>query len=142
MNRMNQMTVVRQFFEYPASQEPHTLLEHIRQTMERTCTKSHGFIIHVVRIIHVHSRKISIYNGNIIADCTVEVQHLLPQIGQWMDGVVKQTFAQGSIALVQDCMKVFLPNVRVQPSEIVQFRIVQIRFQKGRYDCIAERLSK
>jgi DNA-directed RNA polymerase subunit E'/Rpb7 len=134
-----QTTVIRQFFEYPASQESHTLLQHIRQSLERTCSRTHGFILHVVRIIQVHCRKISIYNGNIIADCTVEVQHLLPQIGQWMDGIVKQTFAQGSIALVQDCMKVFLPNVRIQPLESIRFRIVQIRFQKGRYDCIAER---
>lgn len=135
---MLQRNTIRRTFEYPAYQETQSLFERVRQTLEHTCTKAHGFILKVISIEHVHSRKISIYNGNIITDCTVTIEHLLPQVGQIMDGVVKQIFAQGCIVVVQECMKVFLPTVRAHILDVLRFRITQIRFQKGRYDCIAE----
>lgn len=133
-----QRNTIRRSFEYSASQETQPLFERVRQTLENTCTKTHGFILNVIGIEHVFSRKISIYNGNIITDCTVVIEHLLPQVGQVLDGMVKQIFAQGCIVSVQECMKVFLPTVRARISEVLRFRITQIRFQKGRYDCIAE----
>jgi DNA-directed RNA polymerase subunit E'/Rpb7 len=132
--------VIKRLVEYPPSQsdDPKKLLEYLQNTFQYTCSKQYGFIIHVVRIVRIHSQRISIYNGNIILDCDIEVDYILPEVGQKMKGTVKQCFPQGTIVLAHDCMKVFIPNTKNTPKEKMDFEIVQIRFQKGKYDCIGK----
>jgi DNA-directed RNA polymerase subunit E'/Rpb7 len=115
------------------------LLVHLQKQLQYTCSKHTGFILEVIRVTQIHSRKISIYNGNIIVDCSIEVDRLLPEVGQRIQGVVKQTYPQGLIIIVCNCMRVFLPcsgHQTVKPDDYVDFEITQIRFQKGKYDCI------
>jgi hypothetical protein len=121
-----------------------SLLEHFQQKMRWTCTKKYGFILDVLRIVQIKSRKISIYNGNIIIECIIEVDQLYPKVGQTSNGTVKQIFPQGIITIVKDCMKVFIPcdtrSISFKPEQIVNFKVVQTRFQKGKYDCIGQLL--
>ena len=114
------------------------LLQHLQKTLKYTCSKQYGFILEVHRIVNIHSRKISIYNGNIIVYCSIEVDYLLPQPGKRMKGIIHQIFPQGVIAIVSDCMKVFIPSEQRRQHESIEFEIVQIRFQKGKYDCIGK----
>jgi DNA-directed RNA polymerase subunit E'/Rpb7 len=132
--------VIKRLVEYPPSQsdDPKKLLEYLQNTLQYTCSKQHGFIIRVIGIVRIHSQRISIYNGNIILDCKIEVDHVFPEIGHKTKGLVKQSFPQGTIVLAYDCMKVFIPSVKIASKEIVDFEIVQIRFQKGKYDCIGK----
>lgn len=138
--------IIPQTTEYQLATETcknETLLEHLRKKIQRTCSKQYGFILDILRVVNVKSRKVSIYNGNIIVDCTIEVDHLFPQVGQMLNGTVKQIFPQGLIILVKDCMKVFIPysntqNTQIKPEQIVEFKIVQTRFQKGKFDCIGQ----
>jgi DNA-directed RNA polymerase subunit E'/Rpb7 len=128
--------------EYQLDVEQSPLIHHLRKKIQRTCTKRYGFILDILRVIQVHSQRVSIYNGNIIVDCTIEVDRLYPEIDQIAKGVVRQIFPQGTILMVSDCMKVFIPNsdppMRIQMNEIVEFRVIQTRFQKGKYDCIGK----
>lgn len=132
--------IIRRSAEYPPSHpdSPQQLLEYLQKYFQYTCSKKYGFIVKVLKLSHIHSRKISIYNGNIILDCSMEVNYILPEVGQKMKGVVKQCFPQGVIALACDCMKVFIPQIKETPTSIVHFEIVQTRFQKGKYDCIGK----
>jgi hypothetical protein len=80
-------------------------------------------------------------------ECEIEVDCLLPVPGQEVQGVVKQVFAQGWIVLVFECMKVFVPrgsetSVDIPLLSVVDVEITQIRFQKGRYDCIGKFIVK
>jgi DNA-directed RNA polymerase subunit E'/Rpb7 len=132
--------IIKRLVEYPPSQsdDPKQLLEYLQQTFQYTCSKQHGFIVNVIGIVHIYSQRISIYNGNIILDCDMEVDYILPEVSQKIKGVVKQSFPQGTIILAYDCMKVFIPNVKIATKESVDFEILQIRFQKGKYDCIGK----
>lgn len=114
------------------------LLERYRQHYRNTCTKTNGYIIEINRIFRVLERKLSIYNGNIIVNCEVEGDCLLPEIGQIVMGTLKQSFEQGWIFLVCDCMKVFVPRTGnpTLSNTPIPIEITQTRFQKGRYDCI------
>lgn len=120
------------------------LLAQFQQRYENTCSKECGYILQVVRVVDVLRRKLSAYNGNVIVDCIIEVQCLLPEPGQRAQGRVKQTYAQGLIVAVEDCMKVFIPrtcipaHVTFQVHDTIDFEITQTRFQKGRYDCIGK----
>lgn len=132
--------IIKRLAEYPPSHpdDSEKLLEYLQKNFQYTCSKQYGFIIRVIRVVQIHSRRISIYNGNIILDCSMEVDYILPEVGQKMKGVVKQCFPQGVIALACDCMKVFIPSVKNSPTQVISFEIVQTRFQKGKYDCIGK----
>ncbi len=116
-----------------------SLLERYQRRYENTCTKENGYILSVRAIRRILRRKLSAYNGTLVVDCEIEVDCLLPVPGQLIEGVVKQEFAQGWIVLVYDCMKVFVPrvpDVEIHLHASVVVEVTQIRFQKGRYDCI------
>lgn len=132
--------IIKRLAEYPPSHpdDSDKLLEYLQKNFQYTCSKQYGFIIGVIRVVCIHSRRISIYNGNIILDCSMEVDHILPEVGQKMKGIVKQYFPQGVIALACECMKVFIPSVKSNIDQVIDFEIVQIRFQKGKYDCIGK----
>lgn len=120
----------------------YNLLDRFRHRYENTCSKESGYILRVHRVLDVRSRKLSAYNGHLLVRAVIEAECLLPETGQWVDGVVKQTFAQGWIVLVQECMKVFVPRTDPVPGTALdvdhplRLRLTQIRFQKGRYDGI------
>ena len=117
------------------------LLDHFRRRYENTCTKECGYILEVVRVPKVLRRRLSAYNGNLIAECEIDVRCLLPQAGQRVQGVIKQIFAQGMIVWVHDCMKVFVPHSGLSTGrvdDVIVLEITQTRFQKGRYDCIGK----
>jgi DNA-directed RNA polymerase subunit E'/Rpb7 len=138
------MTIYRQLtkdVEYvPNLADPDAdLLERYRQRYQNTCSKQSGYILFIHRIVRVLKRKLSAYNGNLLVYAVIEAECLLPEMGQQVDGVVKQVFPQGWIVLVENCMKVFIPRVegvQLQAEQPLQLRITQIRFQKGRYDGI------
>jgi predicted RNA-binding protein (virulence factor B family) len=86
------------------------------------------------------------YNGNIIVTCLLNIRSLFPKVGMKLTGILHQTFPEGMIVLIQNCMKGFIPhahsseNIERKVGEEIEFQITQIRFQKGRYDCIGQLL--
>jgi DNA-directed RNA polymerase subunit E'/Rpb7 len=122
------------------------LLEKFKARYENTCSKSYGYILEVNRIIRTVSSKLSIYNGNLIMECEIEVRCLLPQVNAIVSGLVKQVFNQGIIVMVQGCMKAFIPSPptasisghAAEVGQLLEFKVSQIRFQKGKYDCIGQ----
>jgi len=120
-----------------------SLLDRYQRRYENTCTKENGYILSVRAIRRILRRKLSAYNGTLVVECEIDVDCLLPRPGQRIQGVIKQVFAQGWIVLVFDCMKVFVPRgaegtVDKSLQTPVDVEITQIRFQKGRYDCIGK----
>lgn len=119
-----------------------SLLDHFRRRYENTCTKECGYILGVLNVHKVLRRRLSAYNGNLIAECEINVRCLRPHIGQRVQGLVRQVFAQGMIVWVHECMKVFLPHsgtpLPARVDDLVSLEITQTRFQKGRYDCIGK----
>lgn len=120
------------------------LLLKYKNAYENTCSKTYGFILEIYDIEKVLSNKLSIYNGNIIVTCRLNIRSLFPKVGMKITGILMQNFPEGMILLVQNCMKTFIPYTRSGESEgrkvgdEVEFRITQIRFQKGKYDCIGQ----
>lgn len=118
----------------------HDLLAHYRRYLEGTCTKHHGFIVRVLGVQRVLNRTLSIYNGKLIVRAAVDVECFFPRTGLQVPGVIQQVFPQGLIVWVAECMKSFVPLPRVSSftrGTPVQVTLSQLRFQKGRYDCIA-----
>lgn len=116
-----------------------------KKKYELTCTKEHGFILEILSINKILSSTISIYNGNVILECELVVKNLLPIQNQVLVGKIKQVFPQGIIILTDECMKTFIPNSLIKNNKKIdieiQFVIEQIRFQKGKYDCIGREIS-
>lgn len=146
MQQTNRMTTLIQLTKsveiIPDLKHPdHELLRHYKEKYEKTCTKYSGFILEVHRVLRVIRRKLSAYNGNLIVDGVIEITALLPKVGLRTQAVVKQSFSQGWILFVQNCMKVFVPftpDIVVNLNDVVDIEVIQIRFQKGRYDCIGK----
>lgn len=103
---------------------------------EKTCWKQHGFIIKILECKEIIKQKISIYNGHIIITSKLLIQYLLPQIGNILSGIVLNQYPQGSILVVSDCMRAFIPYKTFKKGEIISFKIDQVRFKKGLWDCI------
>ena len=127
--------------------DPDHLLSIFKENVENTCCQKYGFILRVLEVKDVLSNKLSMYNGKLILNCSIEIEHLLPEIKAKVFGVVQQKFPQGLIILVQNCMKAFIPCEEsiLQTIEIgdeIEFEISQIRFQKGKYDCIGNLIRK
>lgn len=122
------------------SSDEQTLLKLYKQKYENICSKKYGYIITVNQVSKIIEKKISIYNGYVIANCIIDVDCLIPMVGTVFKGIVKQIFPQGMIVIVKNCMKVFIPKddryVTKKQEDIVEVRIEQMRFQKGKYDCI------
>lgn len=121
-------------------QVDHNLLVYFQRQLEGTCTKNHGFIVRVLGVERVLNRTLSIYNGKLIVRANVEVECFLPRAGLQVPGVIQQVFPQGLIVWVAECMKSFVPLPRASPftrGTPVHVTLSQLRFQKGRYDCIA-----
>lgn len=114
------------------------LLSHIKNKYEKTWNKKYGYILNVNKITKLCSNRISIYNGNTIVNCLVEIQHLLPEknnIFPFSKIVVQQNFPQGMIVLLENVMKIFIPKEKIIPNpEYIE--IIDTRFQKGKIDCI------
>lgn len=116
-----------------------------KKKYEMTCTKEYGFILEVLSVNKIISSTISIYNGNVILECELLIKNLLPIQNQVLVGRIKQVFPQGIIILIDNCMKTFIPNSSIKNNKKIdieiQFVIEQIRFQKGKYDCIGREIS-
>lgn len=116
------------------------LYELVKQKFEFTCSKKYGYILEVLEIVSIRSCKISIYNGSTLVQCDIRVRCLLPKVGQKMTGDVLKVYTQGIKCIVSNCLKIFIPTnskVKFTQGESIPIQITQIRFQKGKYDCIA-----
>lgn len=136
--------IIRKTIEYiPNLSDPlDGLLERFQKKYINTCSKEYGFVLQVIRIVQTLSSKISIYNAHIIVECDIEIECLIPKVGEIVYGNVQQLFPQGVILIVQNCMKTFIPSPKKQyiKNQQVTFRIEQTRFQKGKYDCIGSEI--
>ena len=118
------------------------LLKLFKEKYENICTKKFGYIIKVSNIEKILEKKISIYNGNVIVNCNIEVECLYPFSGLTTSGIIQQIYPQGYIIIVKNCMKTFIPcqtatkDKKYQIGDFVNIKIEQFRFQKGKYDCI------
>lgn len=114
------------------------ILVHIKNKYENTWSKKYGFILNVNKIVELLSNRISIYNGNTIVICLIEIYHLLPEKNNtipFSKVSIQQNYPQGMIVLLESVMKIFIPNEFVisNPESIM---ITDTRFQKGKFDCI------
>jgi hypothetical protein len=117
------------------------LIVQLRKKYENSCSKKHGYILRVNKLVDIIKYRISIYNGNVIANCKIEIDHLLPQKDMFIpytSSDVKQVFPQGKV-IIKDNMKIFIPSE--YSGSASQIRIMDIRFQKGKYDCIGSTLE-
>lgn len=116
------------------------LLETIKTQYTHKCTRQYGYILRVLRVLHIHKKFLSIYNGNIVVNCEVEVNNLIPEIGKSYQAVIRNIYPQGLIVLVENCIRVFIPgqfsNKKV--NQQIHFKCIQVRFKKGTWDCIGE----
>jgi DNA-directed RNA polymerase subunit E'/Rpb7 len=117
------------------------LLERFQTRYANTCSREYGFILRVLDVLVVRSRKISIYNGHVILSARIVAECFFPRPGVCAAGVVQQTFPQGAIVWVAGCMKTFVPTepttlVFALVGQTVEVELTQTRFQKGRYDSI------
>lgn len=119
------------------------ILSMIKEKYINTCSIDYGFIVDIKSLEKVIDSTISIYNGNIIIKCEIEITNLCPIVGQVLEGVIERVFNEGVILIVQNCLKVFIPFTlqqknKYKPKSIIKFQIENIRFQKGKYDCIGK----
>jgi DNA-directed RNA polymerase subunit E'/Rpb7 len=112
------------------------LLDELQKKYENSCSKKHGYILRVNKLVEITKYKVSIYNGNVIVNCKIEIDHLLPTKGMllpYTQSDIKQVFTQGKV-VIKDNMKIYIPSEYIGSSPEIE--IMDIRFQKGKYDCI------
>ena len=112
------------------------LLVELRKKYENSCSKKHGYILRVNKLVEIIKYRVSIYNGNVIVNCKIEIDHLLPKrdmLIPYTQSDIKQVFTQGKV-IIKDNMKIFIPSEYLGSKP--EIKIMDIRFQKGKYDCI------
>lgn len=119
------------------------LFHTIKNQYTHKCTKKYGYILMILRVHSIQKKILSIYNGNIVVDCKVEITNLIPNVGQIYLGSVKNIYPQGSIVIVENCIRVFIPRLQsIKIGEQIRFRCIQVRFKKGIWDCIGESITE
>ena len=117
------------------------ILDMFKKKFNYTCNQEYGYIIDVISVEKIIDSVISIYNGNVILTCEILIENLLPIVNSKIKGIVKKIFPQGFFIMVRNCMKIFVPNEGEKNIKIdseVEVEIIQIRFLKGKYDCIGK----
>jgi len=118
------------------------ILNKIKDTYKFKCTKKYGYILSVISIEKIRKKYISIYNGNVIIDCDILVDNILPKIGEIYTAEIKNIYLQGLILLLKKCIRVFVPienkKLDFQVGSNLNFLCSQVRFRKGSWDCIGK----
>ena len=84
------------------------LLEKIKNQMINFCSKQHGFILDVNKIIDVKENKISAANSDIVFTVSYEVKTLKPKVGIIFEGDICLVFNKGVFINVDNKMKILV----------------------------------
>ena len=113
-----------------------------REKYQYTCNKLHGYILDIISIEEIVNSTISIYNGNVILTCKLKVKNLLPVLDMTIEGTIQKIYNQGIFVLIKGCMKTFIPKDQLKSKnkigDDITIQITEIRFFKGKYDCIGK----
>lgn len=140
-----------QFIPNPMDNSETYWLSLFREKYNSTCNKKYGYILDILKINKVLNSTISIYNGNLILTCEIQIVNLLPEIHKSIEGIIQKIYKEGIFLLCKNCMKIFIPIENLKPpkdikvndfkpkiNEKIIVEIVDIRFSKGKYDCIGK----
>lgn len=139
-----------QFIPNPRDNSETYWLSLFREKYNSTCNKKYGYILDILKINKVLNSTISIYNGNLILTCEIQIVNLLPVINRTIEGLIQKIYKEGIFLLCKNCMKIFIPietfrttennpkNFKPKINEKIIVEIVDIRFSKGKYDCIGK----
>lgn len=138
------ISVIIKTIEFIPNDDKNNWLLMFKEKYRFTCSKQYGYILDVLSIEKIIDSSISIYNGNVILKCEIKVENLLPTIDMIIKGNVQKIYNQGILIVIKECMKIFIPkdnlisSLKINDEIIVN--ITEIRFFKGKYDCIGKQM--
>lgn len=141
-----------EFIPNPKDNSETYWLSLFKEKYNSTCNKKYGYILDILKINKVLNSTISIYNGNCILTCEIQIVNLLPIIHNSIEGIIQKIYKEGIFLLCENCMKIFIPTENLKDNhysgnlkdfkpkinEQIIVKIIDIRFSKGKYDCIGK----
>jgi DNA-directed RNA polymerase subunit E'/Rpb7 len=110
---MAEITEMTCTIEVPPSALNTNLKTHIftqlQKKFEKTCSKSHGHILRVVRIVSIKDNMISRTTSNILFNVVFEIERFIPTEGKRVEGVVQMVRPYGILFVCMD-VKVFVAS--------------------------------
>lgn len=135
------------------------ILEIVKERFLDKCSPTYGYVMKIYEEIEILSNVISMANGtgSVIFRIRFSIKALLPKKGDVFNAVVQRIFHRGMFVEVENRMMVLVPvdkikgytfdtteNVykngkkKIKLGDSVSVKIYNKKFEKGRYDCIAE----
>jgi len=122
--------------------------------MENECTKEHGYIIEVKRIIRIKDNWISSANSDIVFNVIFEAETLKPEIGLQLQGEVCMIFPNGILLNIQNKLKFLIPleslkgyvlnrvemcfdkeQKKIQNGDALTVEVVEIKYKENNFMC-------
>lgn len=85
------------------------LFSHLQKKFEKTCSKVHGHILRVTRIVSIKDNMISRTTSNILFNVVFEIERFLPTEGKRVDGIVQMVRPYGVLFTCMN-VKVFVAS--------------------------------
>lgn len=130
------------------------LLKKIKDSIEGECTKEHGHILKINKLVKIYDNMISSANSDIVFTVLFEAETLKPEIGYNLSGNVCMILPSGIFVNIQDKLKVLIPrnelndyiynasntcynknDISIKNGDIVTVCISGIRYTKQNFSC-------
>ena len=124
------------------------------EDMSKICTKEHGYVLTIDKIISYHNNIISRTSGNCIFNVSYQVTTIRPEVGHQYKAVVSLLYKEGIFANFND-IKILVPSIELQEWEYknsyyqhnvsqdpisigswIQVELKIVRYENHTYQCI------
>jgi DNA-directed RNA polymerase subunit E'/Rpb7 len=126
-----------------------------------TCTKQHGYIIDVVKVLKIIDNRISAANSDIVFTVKYEAKILKPFVGKEIEGIVCIIFNKGTFINVENKLKILVTseslkgytfdsskNIYINGEDTIEkedklkVRITGVMYSKSKFSCFGELIEE
>jgi len=130
------------------------VFEKVKRSVQNECTKEHGYIIEVTRVVGISDNWISSANSDIVFNVVFEAEVLKPEIGLLLEGDVCMIFPNGILLNIQTKMKFLIPlgslngyqfnslsmcyengDSKIEKGDVLTVEVVEIKYKDQNFMC-------
>ena len=144
-------------FKYLGKDLKRYLLDKVKTSFINECSKEHGYILNINKIIRIKDNYISNVNSDVIFIIDVDVDTLKPEISDILSDKVSMVFGGGLFINIKDKIKVLIPinslpgyvfdkNNKtftkdkhiIQENDVVKVKISGVKYSNKNFSCFGE----
>lgn len=144
-------------FKYLGKDLKKSLLEKAKSVFINECSKDHGYILDIEKIIKIKDNYISNVNSDVIFILDIDVVTLKPEINDILSDKVSMVFGGGLFISIKDKIKVLIPvnslpgytfdqstktfvkdkNI-IKENDVVKVKISGVKYSNKNFSCFGE----